>query len=131
VLFSLEDISAREQALQARQQRALRPGPVRALAGLAVGGGLQRRQAPDRRGALQGITDFRVFTDVHPEFVERCMAEIRVVDVNRQTLTLFRAPDKATLLHRLPDIFRDEMRGPSPSSSSSSGRASSTSSARR
>jgi hypothetical protein len=77
-----------------------------------VGGGLQRRQAPDRRGALQGITDFRVFTDVHPEFVERCMAEIRVVDVNRQTLTLFRAPDKATLLHRLPDIFRDEMRRP-------------------
>jgi diguanylate cyclase (GGDEF)-like protein len=61
---------------------------------------------------LQGITDFRVFTDVHPEFVERCMAEIRVVDVNRQTLTLFRAPDKATLLHRLPDIFRDEMRRP-------------------
>ena len=34
----------------------------------------------------RGITDFRFFTDVHPEFVERCMAEIRVVDVNKQTL---------------------------------------------
>ncbi|MDR3471279.1 MAG: sensor domain-containing diguanylate cyclase [Devosia sp.] len=57
----------------------------------------------------QGITDFRVFTDVHPEFVERCMAEIRVLDVNRQTLTLFGAPSKAVLLNRLDDVFRDEM----------------------
>jgi PAS domain-containing protein len=31
----------------------------------------------------RGITDFRVFTDVHPEFVLRCMSEIRVIDVNR------------------------------------------------
>jgi diguanylate cyclase (GGDEF)-like protein len=60
----------------------------------------------------QGITNFRTFTDVHPEFVERCMAEIRVIDVNRQTLAMFRAPDKATLLKRLPDVFRDEMRRP-------------------
>jgi diguanylate cyclase (GGDEF)-like protein len=60
----------------------------------------------------QGITDFRVFTDVHPEFVERCMAEIRVIDINHQTLELFRAPDKATLLKRLPDVFRDDMKGP-------------------
>jgi diguanylate cyclase (GGDEF)-like protein len=59
-----------------------------------------------------GVQDFRVFTDVHPEFVARCMAEIRVLDVNQQTLKLFAAPDKATLLQRLPDVFRDEMRRP-------------------
>jgi diguanylate cyclase (GGDEF)-like protein len=58
----------------------------------------------------QGITDFRVFTDVHPEFVSRCMSEIRVIDVNRHTLELFSAPDKQTLLLRLGDVFRDEMR---------------------
>jgi diguanylate cyclase (GGDEF)-like protein len=57
----------------------------------------------------QGIQDFRVFTDVHPEFVERCMSEIRVLDVNRQTLELFGAPDKRSLLNRLGEIFRDEM----------------------
>ena len=34
----------------------------------------------------QGITDFRVFTDVHEEFVQRCMSEIRVIDVNQHTL---------------------------------------------
>jgi len=56
-----------------------------------------------------GIDDFRVFTDVHPEFVQRCMSEIRVLDVNRQTLELFDAPDKATLMHRLGEVFRDDM----------------------
>jgi diguanylate cyclase (GGDEF)-like protein len=60
----------------------------------------------------KGIRDFRVFTDVHQEFVERCMAEIRVIDVNQHTLELFAAPDKATLLRRLGDVFRDDMREP-------------------
>ncbi|MGO4524237.1 diguanylate cyclase [Microvirga sp. 2MCAF35] len=58
----------------------------------------------------QGVIDFRVFTDVHPEFITRCMSEIRVIDVNRHTLELFAAPDKQTLLMRLGDVFRDEMR---------------------
>jgi diguanylate cyclase (GGDEF)-like protein len=59
---------------------------------------------------LRGIRDLRVFTDVHPEFVERCMSEIRVIDVNRHTLQIFAAPDKQTLLRRLDEVFRDEMR---------------------
>ena len=59
---------------------------------------------------MQGITDFRTFTDVHPEFVERCMAEIQVLDVNQHTLGMFKSPDKATLLSRLPEVFRDDMR---------------------
>jgi diguanylate cyclase (GGDEF)-like protein len=58
-----------------------------------------------------GITDFRVFVDVHPEFVERCSQEIRVIDVNQHTLTLFRAADRETLLRRLGDVFRDKMLG--------------------
>jgi PAS domain-containing protein len=57
----------------------------------------------------QGIDDFRVFTDVHPEFIDRCMEAIRVIDVNRQTLQMFAAPDKATLLHQVDAVFRDEM----------------------
>jgi len=35
-----------------------------------------------------------------------------VIQVNRQTLQLFGAPDQDTLLRRLPDIFRDDMRRP-------------------
>lgn len=57
-----------------------------------------------------GIEDFRVFTDVHPEFIERFMREIRVIDVNQHTLTLFHAPDKQTLLSNLSQVFRDDMR---------------------
>jgi diguanylate cyclase (GGDEF)-like protein len=57
----------------------------------------------------RGIVDFRVFTDVHPEFVLQCLSEIRVLDVNRETLALFLAPDKKTLFQNLPDVFRDEM----------------------
>lgn len=57
----------------------------------------------------QGITDLRVFTDVHEEFVHRCISEIRIIDVNQHTLGLFGAPDKATLLRSLPVVMRDEM----------------------
>lgn len=58
----------------------------------------------------QGISDFRTFTDVHPEFVERCMAEIRVIDVNQQTLKMFAARDRRELLKSLNLVFRDDMR---------------------
>jgi diguanylate cyclase (GGDEF)-like protein/PAS domain S-box-containing protein len=58
---------------------------------------------------FRGVEDFRVFTDVHEEFVPRCMNEIRVLDVNSRTLELFGASDKETLLRNLSAVFRDEM----------------------
>ncbi|WP_374561833.1 diguanylate cyclase domain-containing protein [Ideonella sp.] len=113
VLLSLEDLSVREQARQALQrseryaQGLFEHSPV----SLWVEDFSAVKRLIDEVRE-QGIEDFRVFTDVHPEFVDRCMAEIRVIDVNTQTLTMFRAPDKTALLRRLPDIFRDEMRRP-------------------
>lgn len=56
-----------------------------------------------------GITDFRTFLNVHPDFIARCMQEIRVIDVNQQTLLMFSAPSKPVLLSRLGDVFRDDM----------------------
>ena len=58
----------------------------------------------------RGIEDFRTFINVHPEFVSRCMQEIRVIDVNNQTLSMFGAQNKAALLARLSDVFQGEMR---------------------
>lgn len=113
VLLSLEDVSVRERAREALQrseryaQGLFEHSPV----SLWVEDFSAVKRLLDEVRA-QGIEDFRVFTDVHPEFVERCMAEIRVVDINRQTLTMFRATDKPTLLKRLPEVFRDEMRRP-------------------
>jgi len=57
----------------------------------------------------QGIVDFRTFLDVHPEFVERCMSEIRVLDVNGYTLQMYKAKDRSDLLSRLNEVFEDEM----------------------
>ena len=57
----------------------------------------------------QGITDFRTFLHVHPEFVTRCMQEIRVMDVNQHTLEMFGARSKKELLQNLSVVFRDEM----------------------
>lgn len=56
-----------------------------------------------------GIQDFRTFLNVHPEFVALCMREIQVLDVNRQTLKMFGARNKAELLANLGRIFRDDM----------------------
>lgn len=57
----------------------------------------------------RGIRDFRTFLKVHPEFVTRCMQEIRVIDVNQQTLEMFGAHSKADLLQHLSKVFRGEM----------------------
>ena len=57
----------------------------------------------------RGITDFRTFLKVHPEFVTRCMHEIRVIDVNHRTLEMFAASSKLELVQNLSRVFRGEM----------------------
>ena len=56
-----------------------------------------------------GIVDFRVFISVHPEFVSRCIEQVRVIEVNRQTLDMFAAKTQEELLAKLDIVFRDEM----------------------
>ena len=56
-----------------------------------------------------GIEDFRTFLNVHSEFVGRCMEKIVVLEVNKQTLTMFSAHAKDELLSKLETIFRGEM----------------------
>jgi diguanylate cyclase (GGDEF)-like protein len=57
----------------------------------------------------QGIVDFKTFIKVHPEFVTRCMQEIRVIDVNQQTLCMLGADSKEQLLNSIGRVFRGEM----------------------
>jgi diguanylate cyclase (GGDEF)-like protein len=110
VLVAIEDVTERETA---RRQLSLSEEYARGLfehspVSLWVEDFSAVKQLLDEVRD-RGISDFRVFTDVHPEFVLRCMSEIRVIDVNRHTLELFAAPDKANLLSRLGDILRDDM----------------------
>lgn len=58
---------------------------------------------------FQGIRDFKTFIKVHPEFVSRCMQEIRVIEVNQQTLHMFGAVSKDELLNNIGSVFRGEM----------------------
>lgn len=57
-----------------------------------------------------GITDLQDYLAANPGAVDICMAQIRVLDVNQQTLNLFRAKAKDDLLSNLNQVFRDEMR---------------------
>ena len=110
VLVAIEDVTERENALR---RIALSDSYARGLfahspVSLWVEDFSQvKLMLDDLR--LRGIDDFRTFVDVHPEFVFRCMSEIRVIDVNRHTLELFGAADKDALLRRLGDVFRDNM----------------------
>ena len=111
VLLALEDTTERRRAERAlRQSERYAKGlfehsPVSLW--VEDFSGIQRLLAEVR---TQGVEDFRTFLDVHPEFVVRCMQEIRVIDINQQTLDMFRAPDKDTLLSKLECVFRDDMR---------------------
>lgn len=110
VLVSLEDLTARVRAESSlsTSERYARDLFERSPVSLWVEDFSAVKALLDEVRA-SGIDDFSVFLKVHPEFVTRCMQEIRVIDVNRQTLALFGAPDKATLLARLHQVFRDEM----------------------
>ncbi len=111
VLVSIEDVSDRTRA---EQRRAASEAYARGLfehspVSLWVEDFSVIKTLLDDARA-RGIEDFRVFTQVHPEFIERCMKEIRVIDVNRRTLELFQAPDRTTLLKNLDRVFHDDMR---------------------
>lgn len=56
-----------------------------------------------------GVEDLRAHLASDPEAVSRFMGMIRVLDVNRKTLSLFNAADKDALLTNLDKVFRDEM----------------------
>ena len=57
----------------------------------------------------RGVVDLRTHLASHPEAVSRFMGMIRVLDVNRKTLDLFKAEDRETFLANLDKVFRDEM----------------------
>jgi len=57
-----------------------------------------------------GVRDFRQYFAAHPEFVERAIAMVRILDVNDATVRLFAAQDKQELLVSLDRVFTPETR---------------------
>ncbi|MGP1629000.1 MAG: sensor domain-containing diguanylate cyclase [Giesbergeria sp.] len=110
VLISLEDITEQAQATQRLQKSEVYARDLFEHSPVSLwveDFSAVKRLLDDVRA--QGIRDFKTFLKVHPEFVSRCMQEIRVIDVNQQTLDMFGAADKGTLLNNLGRVFRDEM----------------------
>jgi signal transduction histidine kinase len=56
----------------------------------------------------KGVGDFRQYCAAHPEFVERAIAMVKVVDVNDATIELFAAESKDDLLVSLGKILLPE-----------------------
>lgn len=55
-----------------------------------------------------GIEDFKAYFDKYPEAIVRCVRLIKVVDVNKATLKLYKAKNKEELLAGLDRIFSKE-----------------------
>ncbi|MGI4778412.1 MAG: diguanylate cyclase domain-containing protein [Janthinobacterium lividum] len=111
VMVSLDDVTARVCAERQREERATYAQDLFEHSPVSLwveDFSAVKRLLDDIRA--RGISDFNTFLKVHPEFVARCMQEIRVIDVNQETLRIFGARDKKMLLENIPRIFRGEMR---------------------
>src|SRR5207249_7063659 len=58
----------------------------------------------------QGVRDARAYCAAHPEFVERAITMVKVVDVNDASVELFAAESKDELLVSLHNVFVPESR---------------------
>lgn len=45
-----------------------------------------------------GVTDLRAYFDEHPEFIEQTAQKIKILDVNQETLRIFKAESKNDLI---------------------------------
>ena len=58
----------------------------------------------------QGVKSLEAHLLMHADFVDHCMSQIRVVDVNLATLSMLKAESKEHLLSNLDGVFRDGMK---------------------
>jgi len=58
----------------------------------------------------QGVKSLDAHLLMHPEFIDLCMSQIQVVDVNLATISMLKADSKEQLLSNLERVFRDGMR---------------------
>ncbi|MCJ7577692.1 MAG: PAS domain S-box protein [candidate division Zixibacteria bacterium] len=59
----------------------------------------------------KGVRDFRTYFQNHPEVVAHCAAQVKVVDVNKASLELFKARSKEELQRGLDKTFRQKSYG--------------------
>ncbi|MFX0090211.1 MAG: response regulator, partial [Candidatus Hodarchaeota archaeon] len=55
-----------------------------------------------------GVKNFRDYFETHPEAVAKCATMVKILDINKATLSLYKARDKEELLGNLDRIFCSE-----------------------
>jgi PAS domain S-box-containing protein len=58
--------------------------------------------------SVSGVKDFRTYFNNHPEDVTNCAGMVKIVDINKVTLELYKAKSKEELLGNLKKVFSDE-----------------------
>jgi PAS domain S-box-containing protein len=53
----------------------------------------------------QGVDDLATYLDLHPEFIEQALGQIKVLRVNRAALKMYEAESEEELLHGLDRLF--------------------------
>ncbi|MEB3766363.1 sensor domain-containing diguanylate cyclase [Acinetobacter sp. MD2] len=110
VLLTTEDITAYQNArrLEEKNRQLAQSMFMYSPTSLWVEDFSRVKERIDQLKAL-GIEDFRTFLDVHHDFVQQCIENIVILDVNQATLDLFKAPNKDILLKNTHKIFSQEM----------------------
>ena len=71
----------------------------------AMAGGLQCLEGFGSSAGEKGVDDLEAYLRADPSLLVQCSAALRVLQVNQRTLDLFAAPDQATLVAQLGQIF--------------------------
>ena len=56
----------------------------------------------------KGITDFQTYFSENPQEVAACSGKVKILDINKTTLSLFNAPSKEVFYRDLSAIFTDD-----------------------
>ncbi|MDQ9022190.1 diguanylate cyclase [Acinetobacter sichuanensis] len=110
VLLTTEDISDYQNAcrLEEKNRRLAESRFIYSPTSLWVEDFSRVKMRLDQLRAL-GIEDFVTFLDVHSDFINQCVDDIILLDVNQATLDLFKAPNKETLFKNLDKVLSKEM----------------------
>ena len=57
---------------------------------------------------MAGVTDFQVYFDQHPQKISECVRAVKVLNVNQNTLELFKTDSKERLYQGLTDVFLED-----------------------
>src|SRR5215813_12190779 len=109
---AVEDITDRKQAEERMRESEARYSYIFETTGVSIWEGdcSSLKKALDELRA-QGVSDFRHHFADHPEFARQAAGMIKVIDVNDETLQMFRARDKDELISSFTKTFAPETIG--------------------